>query len=193
MKLLACLTAILLMASPVAAADFQKGVAAYKRGDYATEMKEWRPLAEQGYANAQFNLGLMYDKGKGVPQDYAAAARWYRKAAEQGHVGAQFNLGFIYSNGKGVPQDYAAAVRWHRKAAEQGHVAAQLNLGVAYAKGEGVPQDFVQAHKWWNLAATSGHKKAIKNRDIIAKLMTPADISKAQKLAREWFAKLEEK
>lgn len=88
-----------------------------------------------------------------------------------------------------MPQDYAAAVTWYRKAADQGHVSAQVNLGIRYAKGQGVPQDYVQAHKWSNLAAATGDKNAIKNRDIVAKKMTPADISKAQKLAREWFAR----
>ncbi len=70
-------------------AGFDEAVAAYKRGDYATAIREWRPLAEQGNAKAQFNLGVMYDRGLGVPQDYAEAVKWYRKAAEQGHAGAQ--------------------------------------------------------------------------------------------------------
>jgi TPR repeat protein len=151
MKLLACLTAILLLASPVTAADFDKGVAAYNSGDYATAVREFRPLAEQGDASAQYNLGVMYENGRGVPQDYAAAVGWYRKAAEQGEAYAQYNLGVMYDNGRGVPQDY------------------------------------VHAHKWFNLAATSGNKIATKNRNIIAKKMTPAQIAEAQKLAREWI------
>jgi TPR repeat protein len=61
---------------------------------------------------AQYNLGLMYGKGWGVPQDYAEAAKWYRRAAEQGYAKAQYNLGVMYYNGEGVPQDYAEAVKW---------------------------------------------------------------------------------
>ena len=64
------------------------------------------PIAEQGYAPAQYNLGIMYDNGYGVPQDYAEAMKWYRLAAEQGHTDAQYNLGLMYDNGRGVPQDY---------------------------------------------------------------------------------------
>ena len=122
-----------------------------------------------------------------MPQDYAEAAKWYRKAAEQGLAAAQFSLGFIYANGQGVPQDYAQAAKWYRKAAEQGFTKAQNNLGLMYANGRSVPQDYVQAHIWYSLAATGGYGKAVKNQDEIAEKMTPADISKAQRLAREWL------
>ena len=88
------------LATPMLAQDavptVSEGIAAYERGDYAMALREFRPLAEQGYAGAQNNLGLMYARGRGVPQDYAAAVKWYRKAAEQGYVEAQHNLGFNY-------------------------------------------------------------------------------------------------
>ena len=77
------------------AQNFQKGKAAYDRDDYAAALKEWRPLAERGDSEAQFNLGVIYDNGEGVPQDYAEAVKWYRKAAEQGDAAAQSNLGFM--------------------------------------------------------------------------------------------------
>jgi len=175
-------------------AGWDEGVAAAKRGDYATARREWRPLAEQGNANAQFNLGLMYDNGQGVSQDYAKALQWYRKAAEQGNVEAQYNLGFMYDNGQGVPQDYAKALRWWRKAAEQGNAKAQSKLGFMYRNGLGVPQDYVQAHMWYNLVASRSppgmdRDRAVKNRFIIAQKMTPAQISEAQKLARNWRPK----
>ncbi len=100
----------------------------------------------------------------------------------------------MYERGHGVPQDYAEAVGWYRKAAEQGVAVAQRSLGAMYYNGEGVPQDYVQAHMWFNLAASSfpsGEKRdtAVKNRDIVAEKMTPAQIAEAQKLAREWKAK----
>jgi len=107
-------------AMPVGPENFSKGLNAAKRGDYAAALKEWRPLAEQGDASAQFNLGLMYAEGQGVPQDHAEAVKWYRRAAEQGHAGAQNNLGGMYAEGKGVLQDHAEAVKWFRRAAEQG-------------------------------------------------------------------------
>ena len=72
--------------SPVVAQDFQKGFAAYKAGDYATALQEWTPLAEAGDEVAQYNLGIMYENGEGVPQDYKEAVKWYRLAAEQGYA-----------------------------------------------------------------------------------------------------------
>ncbi len=172
-------------------AGFDEAVAAYQRGDYATALREWRPLAEQGNADAQLFLGVMYDRGLGVTRDYAEAARWYRKAAEQGNAEAQHDLGVMHGEGLGVTQDYAEVARWYRKAAEQGYAEAQSNLGVMYGIGQGVPRDYVLAHMWFNLAASKlppgeARDRAVKNSDIAAGRMTPAQIAKAQKLAREW-------
>jgi hypothetical protein len=130
-----------------------------------------------------------FAKGHGVTQDYKAAVKWFRKYAEQGHPMAQNDLGVMYLKGKGVTQDYKAAVKWFRKSAEQGHADAQNNLGGMYAKGHGVIQDNVYAHMWWNIAASNGNQGAMKGRDIVAKRMTVADISKAQGLARACVAK----
>ena len=110
--------------------------------------------ARQGDAGAQFILGLMYFKGKGVPEDHREAAKWFRKAAEQGDAGAQFNLGVMYFKGEGVPEDHREAVKWLRKAAEQGYARAQFNLGV---RGEGVLKDYREAVKWYRMAADQGH------------------------------------
>ncbi len=95
---------IVVTASP-AWADLKAGVEAYQRGDYATALTEFRPLAQQGDADAQFYLGQMYSKGRGVPQDDAEAVAWYRRAAEHGDAEAQFYLGQMYSKGRGVPQE----------------------------------------------------------------------------------------
>ena len=96
----------------------------------------------------------------------------------------------MYHKGQGVPQDDKTAVGWYRLAAEQRDANAQNNLGFMYANGKGVLQDNVYAHMWWNIAASSrGSKNASKNRDIIAKRMTPAQIAEAQKLAKECVRK----
>ena len=89
----------------------------------------------------------------------------------------------------GVPRDHSQAAQWYRKAAQQGEAAALTNFGVMYHYGLGVPRDYVRAHMWFNLAASQGHKDGTKNRGIVAKRMTPAQIAEAQKLAREWAAK----
>ena len=110
----------LLGANSVFGADFQKGWDASKKGDYATALKEWRPLAEQGDANAQSNLGWMYDNGLGVLEDDKEAVKWYRLAAGQGEASAQFHLGWMYAYGLGVFEDDKEAVKLYRLAAKQG-------------------------------------------------------------------------
>ena len=149
-------TALLLTAVSAATADLTAAVSAIERGDYATALHELRLLAEQGDAKAQFNLGVMYAKGGGVPQNDRQAVFWWRKAAEQGLVEAQYNLGLMYANGKGVPQNDRQAVFWWRKAAEQGYAEAQYNLGVNYDRGKGVPQNDRQAVFWYHKAAEQG-------------------------------------
>jgi len=139
--------------SSVVVAGFDEGFAAYEGGDYAAALKEFRSLAEQGDAKAQFYLGAMYEGGRSVTQDYKEAVKWYRKAAEKGLA------------------------------------EAQNNLGEMYRKGEGVTQDYVQAHMWFNIGAANEDKKARKNRDKAEKRMTASDISRAQKLAKEWMEK----
>ena len=99
---------------------YEDGLTAYNRNDFATTIKLWRPLAEQGDAVAQSNLGVMYSTGQGVTQDYKEALKWYRLAAEQGNAIAQTSLGWMYDQGQGVTQDYKEAARLWRLAAEKG-------------------------------------------------------------------------
>lgn len=169
---------------PSVAQDFDKGLAAYQRSDYATTLEEWEPLAEQGYARAQSNLGVMYEQGQGVLQDYAEAVRWYLLAADQGDPPAQNNLGFMYANGQGVLQDFAEAVRWYRLAADQGNSPAQNNLGAMYTNGEGVAQNYLLAHMWANIAAVNGSEKAVEARERLDRMMASTDIAEAQRRAR---------
>ena len=122
--------ALLMMAAvspPAMAGDFDKGMTTYNRGDYAAALAEWRPLAEQGLAKAQHNLGLMYDKGWGVPEDDKEAVKWYRMAAEQGDASAQNNLGLMYAKGEGVPMDGAVAYMWFNIASTAGYQDALNN------------------------------------------------------------------
>lgn len=105
--------------------------------------------------------------------------------ATQGNAIAQFNLGVLHDVGRGVAQDYAQAVQWYRLAAAQGHAGAQFNLGGMYFEGLGVAQDYVRAYQWFTLAGVAGYAGAVKNRNSIATLMTPEQISQAQGLARD--------
>jgi hypothetical protein len=151
--------------------------------------------ADQGNAHAQLNLGLMYSRGNGVPQDYEEAVKWYKLAANQGYVGAQYHLGRVYYLGQGVDQDYKEAVKWYKLAANQGYVGAQRALGAKYYFGEGVPQNYVLAHMWMNLASANkhenGHEATSEARDAIAAKMTPSQILRAEELAREFQVKNE--
>ena len=124
--------------------------------DYQQAAYWYRKSADQGYADAQLNLGYLYEKGLGVSQDSQQAVYWYRKAAEQGNVSAMFNLGSCYHDGNGVTQDCQQAVYWSRKAAEQGHGAAMCRLGNCYYEGECVDQDYQQAVYWYRKAADQG-------------------------------------
>ena len=113
-------------------ADFQAGFAAYQKGDYAAALREWTPLAEQGDAKAQYNLGVMYQQGQGVSQDYKTAVKWYALAAEQGDAEAQFNLGVMYFEGQGVLQDYVTAHMWANMASMNGsEMAPELRNAIA--------------------------------------------------------------
>ena len=107
-------------------ADYQAGMDANNRGDYATALREWRPLAEQGDARAQFDLGLLYENGDGVPRDNAKAHRWYEKSAAQGGAKAQFYLGMQSAFGEGGPLDLVQAHMWYSLAAGNGHAAATV-------------------------------------------------------------------
>jgi TPR repeat protein len=169
--------------------DYSAGLEAYRRRDYATALLIFRQFADLGDADAQVYIGVMYEKGKGVPQDYASAMKWFRKAADQGYASAQYIVGDMYDKGLGVTEDYAAALKWFRKAANQSYAPAQTNLGFMYSIGQGVTLDLVQAHMWYNLSAAKGNKIAEEVRDLLAETMTPAQIAKAQRLAREWKPK----
>ena len=154
--LVALVIALSALSAPVAAQEFDAGLDAYQRGDYAQALNEWRPLAEQGDARAQHKLGYMYRFGQGVAQDFGAAVTWWRQAAGQGYAKTQNNLGAMYFFGQGVAQDFGEAAKWWRQAAEQGYAKAQASLGNMYAEGWGVAQDDGAAVKWLRMAAEQG-------------------------------------
>ena len=168
---------------------------AYYRGDYATALRLVRPMAEQGDADAQFHLGVMYESGQGALRNDAEAIKWYRKAAEQGDAVAQFNLGIMYTKGEGVSQNATEAALWYHLAADHGLAGAQFNLGMMYVEGQGVSQDYVQAHMWLNLAASQlpalgkdQRNTTVDSRDRVASKMTPPQIAEAEELEFEWTA-----
>lgn len=149
-----------LSAQGAVAQDFDAGADAYAAGDFATALKEWRPLAEAGHSGTQFMLGLIYADGKGTAQDYAEAVRWFRRSAAQGDPRGQVYLGQMYDKGMGVTKDYAEAVRWYRKAAAQGDPTGQAYLGKMFESGTGVIKDDAKAVRLYRKAAEQGYFKA---------------------------------
>ena len=137
-------------------ADFQKGLDAYDREDYATALKEWEILAEEGDPSSQYNLGVMYRMGKGVARDDKEAAKWYKLAADQGDAGSQFLLGYMYLNGIGVPQNSLRAHMWVNIAASQGIEGAASERD-NLAK-EMTPEDIVLAQQMARECVTNDYK-----------------------------------
>ena len=126
----------------------------------AEDAKSCSIRAEQGDADSQYALALMYHQGKGMPLDYGEALHWYSKAAEQGNVKADYGLGYLYFEGQGVSQDYPTALRWYRKAADKRDAKAEYSLGLMYYHGLGVQQDYAEAARWYRQAADQGLAKA---------------------------------
>lgn len=178
----------LVVMSAASAGQFEDGLAAYDRKDYAAALKLFQPLATKGNLHAQTNLGAMYANGHGVPQDYAEAMKWYGLAAKQGNALALFSVGQLHFYGRGVPKNEAEAMTWWRQAADRGYAFAQFNLGLSYAKGVGVGKDMIEAHKWMNLAGMRGDERAVKTVGILEGSMKPEQIVEAKKRAAAWKA-----
>ena len=137
---------------------------------------ETHARAGHGDADAQYELGIMYAEGRGVPQHDAVAFAWYRQAAEQGVAKAQFNVGLMYSSGRGVPRDAAEAVTWYQEAAAQGLAEAQVNLGVIFAAGQVVVSDLVTAYSYFSdaLDRLTGERRdqVLAARNTVVEAMT---------------------
>ena len=170
------LAAALLMSSilaPLSRAGFEEGVTAYEAKDYMTAFEEWLPLAKKNDPAAMRNIGHMYRRGLGVPQDFGKAMTWYKRAATIGFDRAQANVAGMYLAGEGVKQDYAQAANWFARAAQQGHVISQYNLALLLENGLGVQKDERMALGWFELAAKAGHPGATKRAaELTAELKT---------------------
>jgi S1-C subfamily serine protease len=173
------------------------GVAAAEQNNSASSVTnsgtiaELKANAEKGDADAQFNLGAIYDEGKDVAQNYAEAVKWFRKAAEQGDARAQNNLGSYYAKGYGVAKDDTEAVKWYRKAAVQGNAVAQYDFAACLWNGDGIPVDFVEAYKWCNLASAQGYDRAKETLRTFAQFMSSEQVAEAQRLSREFVPRKE--
>lgn len=173
--------------SSMAPADFEKGIAAYEANNLPLAYQEFRAAADQGHADSQFNVALMYEKGIGVAKDEKEAVVWYAKSAAQGNSNAQFNLGVMYENGRGTEVDFAKANEWYRKASVQGDPLAIGNLGMLYLRGQGVKENKTAGMALLLLSATkdpSPQNNAKRNiaatRGLTAEMVTAAQALSAE-------------
>jgi TPR repeat protein len=161
-----CLVAILLMATsapPLSAQSVRAGIEAWQKADYSGAVAIWRPLAENGDADAAFNLGQAYRLGRGVAMNLGAAQTWLERAARSGHVDAQTTLGLmLFENG-----NQTGGLRWLGQAAEQGEARALLVYGTALFNGDGIPRDPVLGYAYVSRAAAQGLQAA---RETLAQL-----------------------
>ncbi|HEY0447191.1 MAG TPA: SPOR domain-containing protein [Allosphingosinicella sp.] len=168
------------LAPAPAAATVKAGVEAWQAGDYPRAVTQWRPLANRGDADAQFNMGQAYKLGRGVPADIAIARSWYEKAAQQGHHAAQSNLGLLLFQAG----DRKTAMYWIRKAADRGDPRAQYVLGTALFNGDGVAKDWPRAYAMMSRAAAQGLPDASASLVEMDKHMLTSDRQKGSELAR---------
>jgi len=168
------------LTAPLSAQSVKAGIDAWQRADYAGAVGIWRPLAEGGDADAQFNLGQAYRLGRGVPLDLGAAKLWFERAARSGHVDAETTLGLLtFQNG-----DRVTGLKWLKAAADQGEPRALLVYGTALFNGDGVPQDRVLAYALVSRAAAQGLEPAKDTLAQLDQLMPVADRQKAVALAQ---------
>lgn len=181
---MAAIAGALLLVAPACAQEdpVKAGVDAYERGDYRTAVEKWRPAADQGNADAQFNMGQAYKLGRGVAVDLKAAEAWYRKAALQGHEQAEGYYGLaLFENGK-----RADAVPWLQRAVSRGDARAQYILGIMLFNGDGVAKDWVRAYALMVRASSTGLDAAVKARAQMDQYMPLGDRQQGLVLARKY-------
>ena len=168
--------------------DTQDAIFFFRISDWLKTIDELRAEAEQGDASSQEHLGFRYLFGIDAPQSYAEAVKWLRAAADQDEPIAQMLIATAYAKGIGVREDYGEAAQWLRASAEQGFAPAQVVLGFAYSDGNGVEQDYTSAYAWLNVAAVE-IEDAVKYREYLGGLMTANEITGAQRLSLDLWAK----
>ncbi|HEX8840294.1 MAG TPA: tetratricopeptide repeat protein, partial [Sphingomicrobium sp.] len=169
-----------LISAPLPAQSVKAGIDAWQKADYAAAVAIWRPLADRGDADAEFNLGQAYRLGRGVPLNLAMAKNWFTKAAGSGHLDGQTTLGLLlFQNG-----DQPEGLKWLRRAADQDEPRALLVYGTALYNGDGVNQDRLLGYAFISRAAAQGLAAAKDTLGQLDELMSDGDRQKALVLAK---------
>lgn len=172
---------IAFVAAPLSAQSVKAGIDAWQRADYSGAVAIWRPLADKGDADAEFNLGQAYRLGRGVPTNLAAAKTWFERAANQGHVDAETTLGLLlFQNG-----DQSGGLNWLKKAALRGEPRALLVYGTALVNGDSVTQDPVLGYAFVSRAAAQGLEPARQTLAQLDQLLPVADRKRGAEIASQ--------
>lgn len=147
-------------ASMTAEELFQAAKDAYSANDYEKAVECYQLAADQGYVDAMYNLGVMYQGGYGVAQDFAKAMEYYQKSVDNGQDMSYYGIGYLYANGQGVEQDYEKALECYQKALDAGNEYANTGYGDLYANGNGVEQDYEKAAEYYRKAMEAGDPMA---------------------------------
>ena len=183
------LSALLALISGPALSDTEKGIAAYKRGDYPLALRELQSGAEAGDEQALYNLGVFYSEGKAAPADAGKAIGYYRRAAEAGSALAAFNLAQALRKGNGVAQDYVEAAKWYEQAARNGDYRAGNELGLLYVEGKGVDRDLVEGFAWIYPATHAAimDDNALQNAMQLASMLDRSQLDEAQQRGKVYY------
>jgi TPR repeat protein len=166
------------------AGPYEDGDLAFRKKNYESALRLWRPAASAGHAGAQLGMATLYYSGLGVVLDYGEAFEWCAKAADQGQPRVQYMLGAMYRDGKGVEQDPVKAAALFRRAADHDVPGAQYSIGLMYFTGQGVAVDYDEAYYWLSLAASASDKEHAQLRSTAAYLRDQA----AEKLNAQQIA-----
>lgn len=168
-------------AAPLGAQSVKAGIEAWQRADYAGAVGIWRPLAEKGDADAQFNLGQAYRLGRGVPTNIAAAKTWFERAANQGHLDAETTLGLLLFQNS----EQAEGLKWLKKASDKGEPRAMLVYGTALVNGDGITQDPVLGYAFVSRSAAQGLGPAKETLEQLDQILPIADRKRGLEIARD--------
>jgi cell division septation protein DedD len=181
MRFLGAVVIVATIATPVAAATVKDGVDAWQKGNYAAAVAIWQPLAENGDADAAFNLAQAYKLGRGVTADLGQAKTWYGKSAQAGHIQGAANYGLLlFQDG-----DRKSAMPWISKAADAGDPRAQYVLGTALFNGDLTAKDWPKAYALMTRAAAAGLPQATTSLSQMDQYMSPEDRQKGLQMASQ--------
>lgn len=173
--------AIAAAAAGTASADVRAGIEQWRAGNYEAAIREWRPLAERGDADAQFNMGQAYRLGRGVSADPRTSNMWFERAARQGHAQAEANLALsLFQSG-----ERERSIPWLQRAAERGDRRAQYYLGTAHFNGDLVARDWPRAYALMSRSAEQGLPQARTSLEEMERHLSADDRARGSVLARE--------